>query len=175
MRPGAHRPVLACYPTSRGIGYALLDRERRLVDWGTKGIRGRGKNVQSLHAVTALIERHHPARVVLEDVTVRGTRRHTRIRALHESIVKYAKANGYRVRRYSRNDVYTYFNVRTKHELAVTIAQALPALQIRIPPKRKPWMSEDARQSLFDAAALALRALASLEGVPPHGGTHTIT
>lgn len=175
MRRRGRRPVLALYPTSRGIGYALMDHERRLVDWGTKGIRGRRKNAQSLHAMTALIEKHHPARVVLEDVTVRGTRRHTRICTLHEAIARYAKAHGYRIRRYTRRDVYAYFNVRTKHELAVTVASALPALQLRVPPKRKPWMSEDARQSLFDAAALALRALASLEGVPPEGGTHTIT
>ena len=44
----------------------------------------------------------------------------------------------------------------TKHGIAQTIAKHIPALSLYLPPARKPWMSEDARMGLFDAAALAL-------------------
>jgi hypothetical protein len=43
----------------------------------------------------------------------------------------------------------------TKHRLAETIARRIPGLQLYVPPVRKPWMSEDARMGIFDAAALA--------------------
>jgi hypothetical protein len=35
-------------------------------------------------------------------------------------------------------------------------AKHIPAFERHVPPPRKPWMSEDARMGLFDAAALAL-------------------
>jgi hypothetical protein len=45
----------------------------------------------------------------------------------------------------------------TKHALAEIIAKRFPGeLASRLPPKRKPWMSEDYRMSIFDAVALVL-------------------
>jgi hypothetical protein len=45
----------------------------------------------------------------------------------------------------------------TKHALAEIIAKRFPEeLGSRLPPKRKPWMSEDSRMNIFDAVALAL-------------------
>jgi hypothetical protein len=79
-------------------------------------------------------------------------------------VIRYAKVHHRCVRTYTRAQVFAYFGVKTKHELALTIAAALPPLQLRLPPRRKPWMSEDARQSLFDAAALALLCISTIEG-----------
>ena len=44
----------------------------------------------------------------------------------------------------------------TKYEIAKAIATQIPAFAHRLPRLRKIWMSEDPRQSLFDAAALGL-------------------
>jgi hypothetical protein len=45
----------------------------------------------------------------------------------------------------------------TKHALAEILAKRFPEeLGFRLPPKRRPWMSEDYRMDLFDAVALAL-------------------
>ena len=40
--------------------------------------------------------------------------------------------------------------------MAELIAQRIPAFERYVPPPRKPWMSEDARMGLFDAAGLGL-------------------
>lgn len=167
MSAGGRTRVLALYPSARGVGFALVDRERRLVDWGTKGTRGQRKNVTAMRAMTALIERHHPSRVVLEDTIERRSRRHARIRLLHAQVIRYCRARHIRVRTYRRDAVFRYFGVTTKYELNRVLAAALPALQLRMPPRRKPWMSEDARQSLFDAAALALLCVSTIEGTKP--------
>jgi hypothetical protein len=44
----------------------------------------------------------------------------------------------------------------TKHALAETLAAKFPVeLALRLPPKRRPWMSEDPRMDIFDAVGLA--------------------
>jgi len=51
-----------------------------------------------------------------------------------------------------------------RRSLALVIAQHIPAFERYLPPPRKPWMSEDARMGLFDAAALALTFFQSAGG-----------
>jgi hypothetical protein len=44
----------------------------------------------------------------------------------------------------------------TKQEMAELLARQFPDdLAARLPPKRKPWKSEDTRMDIFDAVALA--------------------
>jgi hypothetical protein len=61
---------------------------------------------------------------------------------------------------FSRDQVMKTFIVDgqgTKHALAEIIAKRFPEeVGSRLPPKRKPWMSEDSRMNIFDAVALAL-------------------
>jgi hypothetical protein len=51
---------------------------------------------------------------------------------------------------------FAEFGLPNKHSMAELIAKHIPALEHYLPPPRKPWMSEDARMGIFDAAALAL-------------------
>ena len=45
----------------------------------------------------------------------------------------------------------------TKHEMAESLATRFPdELALRLPPKRRPWESEDARMDVFDAVGLAV-------------------
>jgi hypothetical protein len=45
----------------------------------------------------------------------------------------------------------------TKQEIAELLAGKYPdELASRLPPKRKPWKSEDTRMDIFDAVALAV-------------------
>jgi hypothetical protein len=40
--------------------------------------------------------------------------------------------------------------------MAQAVAARFPELAPRLPPQRKPWMSEDCRMAIFDAAAFVL-------------------
>ena len=42
-----------------------------------------------------------------------------------------------------------------KHSISRMLASRYPELSPRLPPLRKPWMSEDNRMSIFDACAFA--------------------
>ncbi len=53
-------------------------------------------------------------------------------------------------------ETFAQQGVINKQSLAEAIARHMPAFERYLPPPRKPWMSEDSRMNLFDAAALAL-------------------
>jgi hypothetical protein len=52
----------------------------------------------------------------------------------------------------------------SKYAIAEAIAKHLPAFERHLPPQRKPWMSEDSRMGIFNAAALALTFFQSTAG-----------
>jgi hypothetical protein len=129
-----------------------------LIDWGVKNVRG-PKNAGSLKAIVQLFKRCQPEVVVIENTAVSGSRRRGRVQVLLRQIAREAVGTEIKVCRISRADVTAVFSTpggRTKHEIARLIALRLPELKSRLPPERKPWMSEDYGMAIFDAAAFAL-------------------
>lgn len=157
--PQHHDLVLAVYPFSRGFAFAFLEGPESPFEWGVKEIRGRDKNARTVTEIKKLIDRYHPEVLVMEDAAHKGSRRTVRIRRLYRSLAHLAATEYIDVYRYKTSDIQDYFaaaGARTKFEIAQAIALQIPAFAHRLPPPRKPWMSEDPRQSLFDALALAL-------------------
>ena len=109
--------------------------------------------------MAALIDRYAPDVLVLEDCAKRGSRRSVRVRELIEALIALALRRKTKTRRVSREAVRRAFRkvgVSTKHQIAGAIASRFPELSSRLPPPRRPWMSEDEWMSIFDAAALGL-------------------
>jgi Holliday junction resolvasome RuvABC endonuclease subunit len=151
--------VLALYPTTRGFGFVLFQGPESPFDWGVKEIRGAEKNNQVLAEVQKLIDRYSPAVLIIEETGTKESRRSMRIRTLYKSVVRLAHAEGIDVVRYTKDDIRATFassGAQTKYAIAQVIAASIPAFAPRLPRVRKIWMSEDARQSLFDAAALGI-------------------
>jgi len=148
--------VLAIDPTTRGFGFVVLESPTMPVDWGVKVIRYQ-KETKTLAKVSALIRHYQPTILVLEDH--RQSRRCGRVQELLDGIRRVATIAGLKSRSFpiSRvKKVFGTFRAKTKHEIAHAVAQQLPELAPRLPRFRKPWMSEDYRMAIFDAAALAL-------------------
>ncbi|MGY4282627.1 hypothetical protein ACVWXO_001847 [Bradyrhizobium sp. LM2.7] len=100
---------------------------------------------------------HTPDVLVLQEMSEKGNRRATRIRKLNRDVTEFADRCGVLVRTYLRAQIieqFDEFGVTTKQGIAQTIAKRIPALMLYLPPLRKPWMSEDARMGVFDAAVL---------------------
>jgi hypothetical protein len=151
--------VLAIYPTTRGIAFALMKSPLAPIDWGIKGAQGRDKNASFLQRVAALLDANQPDVIVLEDPTSPRLRRSARIERLTRAIETLAHDQAIDVRRYSRSEVqacFGRFGARTRYEIPMAIATRVPAFERFLPPIRKLWMSEDARMGIFCAAALAL-------------------
>jgi hypothetical protein len=156
--------VLAIYLQSRGFAFALFESWLSPVDWGIHEARGPRKNAQCLTQINSLVELHMPDVVILENMSDRGTRRVPRIQELNRRI---ADLRGMVIHKYSRATVLDYFVERgatTKRKIAEMIAKQVPAFSLYVPPERKPWMSEDPRMGIFEAAALAWMYFRQREG-----------
>ena len=150
--------VLAVDPSVRGFGFAVLEGEDRLVDWGTRSAR-ENKRRECLRKVGELIDYYQPDVVVVENCAAKDSRRCLRVRRLIDAIVKLAAERKIRTRRFSRRQVqkaFSEFGAVTKHEIATVIAKQFPELAPHVPRYRKAWMSEDHAQAVFDAVALAV-------------------
>lgn len=151
--------ILAIALSTRGFGYAVMEGENTFVDYGVKVVKG-DKNVQSLAKVDKLINYFQPDILVLQDVNAKAAHRATRIKNLHKQIITMAKARKLKITTFSGAQIRSQIlnNPRgTKHEMAAALAEEFPdELASRLPPKRKPWKSEDARMDVFEAVGLTV-------------------
>lgn len=154
-----HTRILAIAPSTRGFGFAVFEGDKNLVDWGVKSVDG-DKNKESVEKVKALIARYQPEVIVLEDTSAKGSRRAPRIKRLTKTIVALASSSKIKGVLFSQTKISTVFfgeSKGTKHARAEIITKQFPEeLGFRLPPKRKPWMSEDSRMDIFDAVSLVL-------------------
>jgi hypothetical protein len=150
--------ILAIAPLSRGFCYAVMEGPDKLVAWGNKAIL-RDKNARSLSWVNRFIQLYRPDVLVLPNVQAADTRRASRIKILHRKIAATADKQQLPVRLISVTQVRTQLlgdSKGTKFAMAQTLAAKYPVeLGLRLPPKRRPWMSEDPRMDIFDAVGLA--------------------
>jgi hypothetical protein len=129
------------------------------IDWGVKEVRGRRKHSRCVARIATILDRYQPDIFVLQDTSPTGTRRAQRVTNLNAAIAALGASRAIPVYAYSREEVRIAFGelgLPNKHSMAEMIAKHIPAFERYVPPPRKPWMSEDARMGLFDAAALAL-------------------
>lgn len=150
--------VLAIDITSRGFGFAVLERQDRLLDWGVKQVK-RNKQAGCRSLMARLIQLYQPEVLIVENCDAQGSKRCQRVKQLVESLCEQAKERELESCRISPNTVRSVFSpvgADTKYAIARVIAKRIPELAFRLPPVRKPWMSEDYRMSFFDAVAFAL-------------------
>ena len=153
-----HR-ILAIAPSTRGFGFAILEGQDTLADWGVKTITG-DKNTNAVTKVKELVTHYRPDVMVLEDTGTKDSGRSPRIQALTRRILIVAKARKIWAALFSQKEMRRIFFAGgrgTKHALAEILARRFPEeLASRLPPKRRPWMSEDYRVDIFNAVALAV-------------------
>ncbi len=158
---GPHRYtlVLAIYLNTRGVAFVLFEGHLSPFDWGVRETRGPRKRRRCLARITKILDCYLPDILVIQDTSPQGTRRARRITDLNAAVAELGEDRGIPVYTYSRADVRTafgYLGPLNKQSLAAVIAKHIPAFEQYVPPPRKPWMSEDPRMGLFDAAALGL-------------------
>lgn len=155
----ATRPlVLGVHPTSRGFGWAVFENPFTLHSFAVYTARG-DKNAGCLRKLAWLLKRYEPEAVVLEAFDKESSLRSERIRKLCLLMVALAAEHAAEMAVYSRQDVQRCFSVveaRSREEIAEAVARHLPALRPHLPPKRRPWDSEDKRLAVFTASALVL-------------------
>jgi hypothetical protein len=161
--------VLSVYLNTRGVAFVLFESALSPFDWGVKEVRGRRKHSRALAKIITILNRYEPGVLVLQDTSSNGTPRAHRVAELNAAIAELGEGRGIPVYAYSREYVrraFGYLGTTNKQIIAEVIAKHIPAFERYVPPPRKPWMSEDARMGLFDAAALALVFFQKAGGPP---------
>lgn len=153
-----HQFVLSVYPNAQGLGYVLFTGRMRLADWGVKRSRGTRKNEKMLSFVRKCFEKYPDIIVVIEDWVHAPHARAKRIHAFYEQLVFLAEKQGIPVTIYSWEEVTRCFAHVPPHryQIALAIAERIPELHYDVPPDPKIWIGPNARQALYDAAALGL-------------------
>jgi hypothetical protein len=149
--------VLSIYPRRRGFAFVLFEGAFSPVDWRIADIRKLDWHNHCLRRIDALCARYEPDALVLQDTSHAGTRRLQRIVELNAGIAELGERCGIPVFGYSRQHVreaFAHLGTTNKYAIAEAIAKHIPAFERYLPRARKPWMSEDERMDLFDAAAL---------------------
>jgi hypothetical protein len=157
MRKETARRVLAIDPFSRGVGFAVLEGPDCLIDWGIRAT-GRADNARSIRVIEKLVDRFRPDMLALENWDSDGARRCGRVQELLDRI---AATEGRRVlvRLITRREIRAIGplpQTSTKRGRACFLAERFLELQPFLPPIRKPWMPEDDRMAIFDAASFAV-------------------
>jgi hypothetical protein len=136
----------------RSFAFVAFEGPKVVLDWGARSFR-RGVNAVRVPLgikVARLLDEYAPHVLVLQRPR---TKKHVRILA---AISKQAKLQRIPIQLVSAKAVDAAFSGSNdnKHRIASTLATRFPDLLSVLPPKRKPWQSEDYRMSIFDAAAL---------------------
>jgi Holliday junction resolvasome RuvABC endonuclease subunit len=154
-----HFRVLAIAPSTRGFGFAVLEGAETLADWGATEVK-RAKNVQALAKIERLIVHYQPDVLVLPDALGKNSRRSPRIKSLCQEIAVLAETRKIKVKTISDEQVRKSLlgtAEATKHAIAEMLAKRFQIeLGSSVPPKRRPWTSEDRRMDIFDAVALGI-------------------
>ncbi|MEM7296666.1 MAG: hypothetical protein AAF391_00190 [Bacteroidota bacterium] len=161
------KTVVALDPTSHGYGFVFFDGISKLIDWGHTQIRP-NRRKKTLESIASLLGRYNPDVVVIEDWHSPHSRRRGRVKELLRDVADFVSEAKKEIECYSPMEVASSFapyGQITKYDIAELIAEAYPELISRLPPRRKIWMSEDERTSIFDAAALALTYYYGLEDI----------
>jgi Holliday junction resolvasome RuvABC endonuclease subunit len=150
--------VLAIYCNTRGFAFVLFESHLSPFDWGLCETRGPRKHRRCLARVIRILDRYQPDFLVIRDTSAEGTRS-PRIANLNAAICEMAASRRIPIYAYTRDhvrDAFGHAGLLDKQSLTELIAKHIPAFERYVPPPRKPWMSEDSRMGLFDAAALGL-------------------
>jgi hypothetical protein len=151
--------ILAVALSFGGFGFVVMEGQKTIIEFGRRVADG-DKNAQSLAKMKKLLNFYRPDVLVLQDVEAKGSRRYPRIKTLNRQIKRVAEKHKIKVKLISKKQLQDLLlgNSRgTKQEMAEVLAAQFPdELALRLPPKRKPWKSEDTRMDIFDAMALAV-------------------
>jgi hypothetical protein len=151
--PTLYQRLLSIEPVSRGFGFAVLEGPSQLVDYGVVQLKIY-THEHCLARAERVIARCEPSLMLFHHPN-HPTRRSARATALLAGIEVIAIKKEIRRKRLPlarRSSAKT-----TKHQMAREVAEHFPELCPRLPPKRKPWTSEDVRMGMFAACASALR------------------
>ncbi len=146
---------------ARWLGFAELDSQRHLLDWGMSFYQQRtpGQLRSAKKRLEALLMRTSPSVVVIALPGLRANEGVAAARSIARSLRATASSRSIEIvplRRATIRAAFAPCKARSKQEIAVALTRAFPELSWKLPAARKIWMKEDSKMAIFDALAGAV-------------------
>jgi Holliday junction resolvasome RuvABC endonuclease subunit len=150
--------ILALEIRLRRVGFAVLEGPDHLLDWGILRWRAEVDPVlATMQRISPLLAFYSPSVVVLKQLN--SSRKARRVKRVITAVRHRVATRAIEVHNVKRADVRQAFRQsgnRNKYQIAAAIAEALPELRRKLPPRRKSYQPERYNAVIFDAVALAL-------------------
>lgn len=155
--------ILALEIRYRRFGFAVLERSpRRLLDSGVRTFASAATILQRLEPLISIFD---PCMIVVRCPGHQNLRHRNDVQSMLRVIRMEAVRRSIPMEAVAVHEVRCAFREsgETKEHIAATIAQTFSELQWKLPPKRKPWISEGHNMVIFDATATGLAYFARSE------------
>jgi hypothetical protein len=150
--------VIALDIRAQKMGFAVFKGPTKLLDWGIR-VYG-GPKQRARHAVEKriipLLESQVLSALVIRKVHVHSPKTVRQLRRIIKTIRMEARRRSISVNVLSAAAVKKFFaqsGVKTKYEIACTLAEWFEDLAWNLPNKKKTWQSERFNMAIFDAVA----------------------
>lgn len=157
MKRATKQTVLALYPNTMGVGYAVFSSPEKLEAFGIGNVRPVDSK-KSLRLIKKYITKYDPDVVVLR-AKPKGTSKFlNRTKALIDSISELCEKENIELHKYSRKQIkhtFKQFKAYNKHEISEKLIKWYPKLKAYQYPKRKDWESENYSAGIFDCVSIA--------------------
>jgi len=153
-----NKTILALFPNRWGIGYAIFNTPKDLVDYGIGYVQP-VNNKRSITRVKKYIDYFKPDIILIRNIPYSSVKKCRRAKKLITAISAIVKSEGLGLFEYSREEikeVFKQFGASSKFEISKKIIEWFPSLESREIPKRKKWMTEDNNMGVFDAISLGI-------------------
>lgn len=150
--------VLALFPNHLGVGYALFDSPKNLIDYGIGYIQPVNSK-KSLERVKKYVAFYKPDVVIVREIAEQRVKKNKRTFKLIKKICDQARSENLQVITYTRTqikEVFEQFEASSKYHISKKIIAWFPHLEGLQFPKRKRWMNENHNTGVFDAIALGI-------------------
>jgi len=145
--------VLCLDLRSRRFGYVIFEGPQTLLDWGIRSYANEARSSLE-RKLDALQSMFRPSLILVRESELSCDGHALQV------VKNFAKHSSLAARFIDRPSLHSFFSrgaKMNKYDIARIVAEHFaPELSWRLPARRKPWQSEPARQSLFDAASVGL-------------------
>lgn len=134
-------------------GFAAFDASRRLLGWGYRRNACAGKMTVEKH-LTILQLRFGFGQILVRRRT--DVRSQQQQRDVVDAVVRFGSSAKVPITLIDAHQIRSFFNGRSKYEIAKLVAERFPEIAWKLPRKRKVWQPESERQSIFDAMSVGM-------------------
>lgn len=167
--------LLALDLRARRFGFAVLENQSKLLDWGVRSFGEDGENFKSTLSdrINTLIGFYEPFAAVTRLRKYHSSVSKKRFAAVLASVRSESRRNSIRLFVITTHQVQRRFaenGQATKHEIATSLAKQFEELSWKLPLRRKSYQSEAPILTVFDAVANGIVFLESQTRSTPNVG-----